>query len=103
MLFVFSGRRSKQGRDLVYSYQRDILNCDSYRYFWLSWSDKTLKFGSGQAVGSGELMRYSDPSAPTINIMSVATGWGATGSWSLLDCDSKYYFSYLLFPSFLYS
>ena len=74
----FCFRKQKQGPNLVAKKQR-VLNCNAYTTFWITWKGKVLKIGSGATVGSGELMHLNDASMPAINLMSVATGWGATG------------------------
>ena len=64
-----------------------VLNCNEFTTFWITWTDEDLRVGSGPFVGSAELMRYKDSTTmPTINTMYVATGWGANGQWTLLDC-----------------
>ena len=78
-------RRNKQGWNLVEKMQH-VLNCNSYTTFWITWTDKVLKIGLGDNIGSAELMRYSDNDMPAINVMSVATGWRATGQWGIVDC-----------------
>ena len=35
-------------------------------------------------------MRLNDDNMPAINIMSVATGWGATGEWGIVECPRVY-------------
>lgn len=83
----FCFRKKKDGLILEAKEQR-VLNCDAYTTFWITWKGNVLKIGSGAIVGSGELMRLNDDSMPAINLMSVATGWGATGQWSIVDCPS---------------
>ena len=70
---------------MVEKHQR-VLNCNGYTTFWITWTDNVLKIGLGAIVGSAELMHYSDSNMPAINVMSVATGWGATGQWGIVDC-----------------
>ena len=81
----FCFRKKKQGQNLEAIEQR-VLNCDAYTTFWITWKGKILKIGSGSIVGPGELMRLKDENMPAINVMSVATGWGATGQWGIVDC-----------------
>ena len=63
-----------------------VLNCNDYTTVWMTWINKVLIIGLGANVGSGERMRYSDAGMPAINVMSVATGWGATGQWGIVNC-----------------
>ena len=79
-------RKKKQGPNLVEKVQV-VDNCNAYTTFWITWTDKVLKIGLGANIGSAELMRYSDSGMPAINVMSVATGWGATGQWEIVDCS----------------
>ena len=66
--------------------QQKVLNCDAYTTFWITWTDNVLKVGVGAELGVGELMHLNDDSMHALNVMSVATGWGATGQWGIVDC-----------------
>ncbi|CAH1779475.1 unnamed protein product [Owenia fusiformis] len=36
---------------------RKVLSCDKYGPFWISWSKKMIKMGTGYMVGTDSLMR----------------------------------------------
>ena len=78
-------RKQKQGTNLIEKNQA-VLNCNVYTDFWITWTDEDLRVGTGRSVGSAELMRYKDSTMSSINSMYVSTGFGATGTWKLLDC-----------------
>jgi len=66
----------------------DILNVDELRSFWIGWTNGTITFGKGEAVGINRLLRFQDPN-PTyrkyIHSLAVASEGESTAEWEFGD------------------
>ena len=49
------------------------------RWFWLSWDEGRLQFGTGVTVGTGRVFSYEDANMFEVN--SIAYGLGAQYQW----------------------
>ena len=61
-----------------------ILNCDSERYFWISWSYQSaiIEVGRGMVPGEMGFMNLRDTEEPyDIRAMSIGTPAGVSGVW----------------------
>ena len=58
----------------------DILQCERYKQFWLTWSEQTIRLGEGDTIGDIFLLEYPyDPSDGAINQLHFFTE--TTGQW----------------------
>ena len=69
----------------------DLLSCDTYRQFWISWDNLVLSVGSGWQVGTQAFLTYSIDEQQYIPIYyaSVSTGWESDGDWLLPTAVGK--------------
>lgn len=61
-----------------------ILSANELRPFWISWHNATIRFGTGESVGQGQLLSQTDPQPAYrrhVHSVAVATGAAANGEW----------------------
>ena len=68
-----------------------LVDCYEQRPFWTSWTNGTVKIGTG-TVDTREFMNYTAASPHDVNAVSIMTGWGATGIWSVPTEASRSWF-----------
>ncbi|CAH1798336.1 unnamed protein product [Owenia fusiformis] len=73
----------------VASYAGSVLSCSEMRQFWVSWENGFIKVGKGHIYGQNMLMFWQDPTPHAVNVINFMTGWGATGSWELIDITTS--------------
>ncbi|CAH1794507.1 unnamed protein product [Owenia fusiformis] len=61
----------------------DIVTCEEFRSFWVSWKNGLIEVGKGKTHGVGRFMFWTDPNAHVVKALSLATGWGSRGKWTL--------------------
>ncbi len=63
----------------------NILNCEQFRVFWISWSpeDKTIRVGSGIIPGMFEIMFYTDVSYIQVDTVEISTWEHYGGEWEI--------------------
>jgi len=59
----------------------DILSCDEYRYFWISWIGGWLVVGRGQIVGSSRFVEWMELERTSIGAVAVSSGFTSDGHW----------------------
>ena len=74
-------RRGRQGAIEVETSTPDILNCNSMKYFWVTWDDGAIEVGIGAVIGQSRILYYKDPEPYTVNSITVAT-YGVTGYYA---------------------
>ena len=62
-----------------------LMICDQLLPFWVSWSFGEIKVGQGNLIDEGTFMQWLDPDPMAVSIVSVSTGWEATGIWEFND------------------
>ena len=67
------------------AYTPDILNCDAYLPFWITWWQGSVAVGYGEVAGIGQIVVYDDPAPAAVSYLSFLTGWGATGDWEFFN------------------
>lgn len=66
----------------------NILNCDEYRDFWVSWRDDMVRVGKGRVVGEDEVLKHegsSDLKSHSVHAVSLGTSEGADGHWDIAN------------------
>ncbi|CAH1794243.1 unnamed protein product [Owenia fusiformis] len=67
---------------------KDILNCHQWRWFWLSWNDGNIRFGSGREVGENVVLEWSPVEGEKHDVISI---WSSTqfteGEWHFPGLD----------------
>ncbi|CAH1799120.1 unnamed protein product [Owenia fusiformis] len=61
----------------------DLLRCNQFRSFWISWADNYIKIGSGHTERKGTILLQKkdfEPIGKTVNAISFRTSFG-TGEW----------------------
>jgi len=51
--------------------------------FWVSWSMGNLKAGQGNLIDEKTIMKWTDSDPLSVSVISISTGWEATGIWEL--------------------
>ena len=65
-----------------------ILNCDGFRFFWLSWSSNVILVGRGLRVGDGDFLRT--PFIDTTNLTSMTIQSSQTEAfWEFRNVEGK--------------
>ena len=88
------------GARLAYANTKDILSCNSYRQFWISWEDKLLEIGSGPSPGVSRFLQW-DMSSTFYSIRAAAFSTGGThkGTWEFKNTNGTINV-YLFFDQF---
>ena len=68
----------------------DVLHCNEYRPFWISWLYGTLYVGKGTHVWENELISYTDPTPHIINAAWMETAPENEGIFSIQKLDGEY-------------
>lgn len=60
----------------------DVVNCDSFKRFWVSWANGLIKLGQGQ-LQENTLLFWSNEKPFTVRALSLKTsvGSGAVAEW----------------------
>ena len=61
----------------------NILNCDEFRTFWVSWRNGRIQVGRGSVPKQRQFMEWEDPRPLPVNFFSVSSGYGSTGEWRI--------------------
>ena len=91
-----SAIRPTKGGHLTEVTTLDILSCDQFRSFWITWSNTygTYNVGTGEVVDQQIFMSYTEDS-PRGNIhhIGLSTGYGFSGEWEFHEtigrCNAK--------------
>jgi Farnesoic acid 0-methyl transferase len=59
----------------------DILSCDEYRYFWISWISGWIDVGRGHIVGSSRFLAWLELERTAIATVNVASGFTSDSWW----------------------
>ena len=62
----------------------DIVDCDQYRTFWISWDAGYINVGYGALVGLNEFMYWQDPEPNAVAYLSIS-GWSNAGDWEIIQ------------------
>lgn len=63
----------------------NVLNCESYLDFWLSWTSNIIEMGTGVTTGNNMLFSWRDVSNPyPINVLSLASRHSGQVVWQFL-------------------
>jgi hypothetical protein len=65
----------------------NVLNCNATVPFWLSWAFGHVKVGHGSIVNEQIFMQWRDPNPMSVSVVSITTGWGATGIWRFFNFE----------------
>lgn len=72
-----------------------ILNCNDFRYFWVSWAGGVIEMGSGLYVGQSQVIRYVNPNPFLINGLSLSTLEVTDGVWRIDNVGGKVHFYWM--------
>ena len=67
----------------------NVLDCNQYTSFWISWKYDTLYVGRGAYAWEDELLRYQDSTPHTINAALMEFSSGQEGVFSVNKLDGK--------------
>jgi hypothetical protein len=83
--------------ELRTTYFGSPLSCNSFKSFWISWNNGTIRVGTGHNVGHGEFMRWTDPSPHMVNYVGISTWTGSSAEWSISTGNPFFTFRSLIF------
>ncbi|CAG2198492.1 unnamed protein product [Mytilus edulis] len=67
---------------LVYlSYKTDLLDCYTYKNFWISWEKGRIRVGSGNTLNDNVFLLYDDMCPFAIQEVMISTAWWRTVDW----------------------
>ncbi|CAH1798441.1 unnamed protein product [Owenia fusiformis] len=84
-----SGIRDKPEGSLKVSHRGSILNCTEMMPFWVSWMNGDVQVGKGHAIGQNIILAWQDPTSHVVNALNFVTGFGASGTWEIVDIGSS--------------
>ncbi len=58
----------------------NILSCNEYREFWITWSTVTIRVGRGGFIGSDQILEYTGL-IDVIHSVGLTTAPGVQGQW----------------------
>ncbi len=63
----------------------NILNCDQYRHFWVSWDNNEgiIRLGTGTIVGLLEFLSWTDPNFLIPESFAISTWHNDDGDWEM--------------------
>jgi len=61
----------------------DIMDCNNFRAFWVSWEDHRIKAGKGATVGQQIFLDWYDLEERIFQGLTISTWSDATGWWDL--------------------
>ena len=68
----------------------DVLDCNSYRTFWVRWNtDNKLGVGRGAIVGRNQFMDWVDPQKRTFSGLTISTYYDQPGLWDFSFVHGK--------------
>ncbi|CAH1796732.1 unnamed protein product, partial [Owenia fusiformis] len=76
-------RDERQG-SLKVSHNEQIVFCDATTSFWISWADGYIEVGKGHVYGTDTFLQWDDPSPHSVNAVQFTTGFGVTGTWTVM-------------------
>jgi len=76
-------RRCHQCDESVSVDTQQLLSCNDYRQFWISWDNGMVSVGIGWNIGVQIFMEWliEDQFIIPINFVSLSTGWDSDGDW----------------------
>ena len=66
----------------------DILNCDGFRTFWISWDNGRIALGTAAVVGFNELLSWQDSEPDGVAYLSIS-GWSNVAEWDIIQFSGK--------------
>ena len=74
-------RRARQGDIEVEASTPEILSCNSFKFFWVTWEDGIIEVGAGGIIGQTRLLYFKDPNPYTVNSITLTTADGHEGAF----------------------
>ncbi len=60
-----------------------ICNCDEYLPFWVSWSQGSIRLGTGTLPGVADIMHYNDDNPYKVKVVALYSWHNHPGRWML--------------------
>ena len=82
-------RETSQGTNFAVESTPSLLSASEDRPFWACAKDGLVRGGRGDTVGTDTFISWQDDSdIYDVNLVSVSTGWGSTGEWTVCVPDA---------------
>ena len=62
---------------------QNILNCNAYRPFWISWEAGSIMVGSGNVVGENVIVSWINPDPFSVKSLGIVTLDNVDGEWKV--------------------
>ena len=85
LLLCRSGKSSNTEEDID---TPEILSCDEFRTFWISWDNGLIAIGTGAWVGYTEFISWQDPEPDGVGYLSIS-GWSQVVEWEMIQFSGK--------------
>ena len=72
---------SKAGTTVASVDSVNILDCGSFREFWVRWQGDLIEAGMSGHVGSNRIVHYAETDPRGVDLVSLSTGNGHGGEW----------------------
>ncbi|XP_063416291.1 uncharacterized protein LOC134697935 [Mytilus trossulus] len=74
--------KTMTNEQLVYLYYKTyLLDCHTYKNFWISWEKGRIRVGSGNTYNGNVFLHYDDMCSFAIEEVIISTAWGTTLDW----------------------
>ncbi|XP_033724549.1 C3 and PZP-like alpha-2-macroglobulin domain-containing protein 8 [Pecten maximus] len=67
----------------VYNFESNIVDCNVYKSFWVSWRNNVISAGRGNSFNVGTLLSLTDQHPNQIRYVGISTGFGTSGEWKI--------------------
>lgn len=90
--------RDRRQRKPKVEHNGNMLNCNVYRQFWISWQGQRLKVGQGNELYKKTFMELNMRFNYDVRYVAITTGFGSEGNWIFeagdfvcqnISCDSN--------------
>ena len=61
----------------------NVLSCDEYRYFWMTWDRASLTIGSGEVIGEDIIMDYAGPRGAEVRAATFSSTADEDTEWDI--------------------
>ncbi len=66
--------------------EKNILNANEYRNFWVRWDNNLIRVG--KEGNKDPFLSYQMETVFTLNYIGIRTAWGGTGDWIFQTCST---------------
>ena len=79
------------GTPVASTVTEQILDCNAFRRFWVSWVGGRIEVGTGRIVGNFRMLEWTDSQPISIHFFSVGTSDNTEGTWDVNTYEGDLY------------